>query len=144
MFCSPFFPLCLSSYLAIVFFSALAYSFTDEATALTVTVSRTGGFAEFTLSVAYSALAGEAKSPQDYGQVLSVSFTNTDTVRTFELSVVNDDWSEGAEPFTMTLGAPAFAAEYGNGALASGSSVAVATIPANDPMQGKEWDLLLP
>jgi hypothetical protein len=85
-------------------FSASVINTTEEAGTVTVTVTRTGG-TEGPLSVNYTTAPGTATTPDDYATAAGVvTFPAGDaTSQTFNITLVNDNVSEGAEMFTASL-----------------------------------------
>lgn len=76
----------------------------EEAGSVTVTVTRTGG-TEGPLSVNYTTAPGTATTPADYATAAGViTFPAGDaTPQSFNITLVNDNVSEGAEMFTASL-----------------------------------------
>lgn len=85
-------------------FSQATINTTEEAGSVTVTVTRVGG-TEGALSANYSTAPGSATTPADYAAAAgSVNFAAGSAVsQTFNITLVDDAVSEGAEAFTANL-----------------------------------------
>jgi hypothetical protein len=87
-------------------FSAASYSGAESASAVTITVTRTGG-ALGTVSVPFSAVAGTAIANDDFTPTNGVlTFNNGVTSRTFSVPLLNDGASESSETVELLLGTP--------------------------------------
>jgi Calx-beta domain-containing protein len=106
----------------LVKFSAAAYSFTEGAGNVSVTVVRTGGTAS-DVTVAYTTADGTATAGADYVTTAgTLTFAGGQTSATIVVPILQDSLAEGKETFTLTLGSPQ------GGAVLAAPSVTTVTI----------------
>jgi hypothetical protein len=108
-------------------FGAATYNVNENATNVTLTVTRTGGTASG-ITVRYSTGGGTATADQDYRSASdTVTFGANETSKTIMLTIVNDAVDEPDETFSVSLSNPT-----GGGTIGS-TSVSQVTIVDNDP-----------
>jgi hypothetical protein len=94
-------------------FSSTNYVSTEQNGSATITVTRVGG-TNGSMTVSYSTSPGTALAGNDYGAVSgSLTFTNGQTVNTFQVPVDADGLPEFTESFTVSLTAAPGAALLG-------------------------------
>jgi hypothetical protein len=115
-------------------FTSAAYSATEGAGALTVTVARVGGTAG-DVSVNFATANGSALAGTDYVAASgTLNFLDGESSRTFAITIMNDATYEPNEALTVTLSAPA-----GGATLGSPSSATVTIV--NDDAQPQPGQL---
>jgi uncharacterized delta-60 repeat protein len=109
-------------------FSSSTYSVSENTGTATITVNRVGGSAGST-SVNYFASGGTATPGSDYTLTPgTLNFANGETIKTFAVTIVNDDVNERDETLNLFL-------NTGTGSATLGSpSNAVLTILNDDPL----------
>jgi subtilisin family serine protease len=117
-------------------FSASQYTVNEDDGSVTITVNRTGDISS-EASIDYQTVDGQATQKGDYmvGNG-TLSFAAGQSSNTFPLLVVNDNYQEGAESFSVSLTNPV-------GTALGGTNVAAITINANDspPPAGNPLDI---
>ena len=107
--------------------NAPAYVIAENGGSLTVTVSRPHETSYGVVSVDYAVVGISAQPGQDYMPVAgTLTFRETETVKTFTIPILNDVLKEGTELFGVLLANPT------GGAQLSSASYATVAIPAND------------
>ncbi len=107
--------------------NAPAYVIAENGGSLTVTVSRPHETSYGVVSVDYAVVGISAQPGQDYTPVAgTLTFRETETVKTFTIPILNDVVAEGTEVFGILLTNPT------GGAQLSSASYATVAIPAND------------
>ena len=93
---------------------ASTYGVAENATSLTVTVTRTGGSAG-TVTVDYATIDGTASSGEDYEAASgTLTFLGGEVSRSFTVTILDDTLVEGDEQFTVSLGNPMGGASLGS------------------------------
>ncbi|MBS1795441.1 MAG: carboxypeptidase regulatory-like domain-containing protein [Acidobacteria bacterium] len=107
-------------------FSAASYSANEGASTRTIVVSRTGGsFGPITVD--YATSNGTAAAPADYAANSgTLTFLNGETLKTFDVSIVNDNLDEPDETVNLTLSNPS------TGVFLTPNATSVLTIQDND------------
>ncbi|HEX6625089.1 MAG TPA: Calx-beta domain-containing protein, partial [Pyrinomonadaceae bacterium] len=108
-------------------FDASAYTVAENATTVTITVTRTGGTSG-AVTVAYADAPGTASNPADYSNAAgTVNFADGDAApKTFDITISNDALDETDETFNVALSVT-------NGAAAVGTpGTATVTITDDD------------
>ena len=106
-------------------FSSATYSVNESASTATITVTRSGGTAAF--SVNYATSAGTATAGDDYTATSgTLSFAANQTSKTFSVPVLDDAAVEGDEKVNIALSGPTGGASLGT------PKMAVLTIADND------------
>jgi hypothetical protein len=100
-------------------FSAAAYSVREDAGAVTITVTRTGGAAS-AVSVHYATSDGSAYAGADYLATSgSLTFGAGQSSATFRVSILDDTLAEAPETITLTLSAASGGSALGGNATAT-------------------------
>lgn len=95
-------------------FSASAYSVSEGAGTVTITVTRTGG-SDGTVGASYATSNGSATAGSDYTSASStVSLGNGVTSANFQITITDDASVEGTETFTINLNTPTGGASLGS------------------------------
>ncbi len=107
-------------------FSSSAYSVGEAGIAVTITVNRVTG-SSGAVSVQYSTSNGSAAAGLDYTAtgLTTLNFANGETIKTFNVTILDDLLVEGNETFFVTLSNPI-------GTSITGSNPATVTIVDND------------
>ena len=108
--------------------NAVSYAIAENGGSLLVTVSRSHETSYGVTTVDYAVLGITAQPGQDFTPVAgTLTFRETETVKTFSVPILNDVTMEGTELFGVLLTNPT------GGAQLSSASYATVAIPANDP-----------
>jgi azurin len=109
-------------------FAVSAVSVSENATTVTITVTRTGGD-DGAVSVSYATANGTAVAPGDYTAASgTLNWADQDSApKTFQVTIVNDAITEPDETFTVTLSNP-----QGSGAALGTPTVETVTILDDD------------
>ncbi len=101
-------------------FDASAYTVDENATTVTITVTRTGGTTG-AVTVAYADAPGTASNPADYSNASgTVNFADGDAApKTFDITINNDALDETDESFNVALSVTSGAAAVGTPAAAT-------------------------
>lgn len=114
------------------YLGALSYSVAETAGNQLVQVRRPHGSSVGVVSVDYAVVGITAQAGQDFTPVAgTLTFRESETIKTFSIPILNDAVMEGAELFGIVLTNPTGGAEL------SSASYAPVVIPANDPQGAK-------
>ena len=90
---------------ATIQFSAASYSVVENGVSATVTVTRAGGTTQ-AASVAYASAFGTATAADFTAVSGTLNFAAGETSKTISVPILDDQATEGAESFTLTLSSP--------------------------------------